>query len=325
MSIVPVPNPEKPQSRSGVYSFVCITCAVGLIAALVFSAFPDIDLAVSRLFYLGDGHFLFAKPGIGATLRDLLRLAFVLVCIAAVLGFCMMAFFNWRFFGLDLAAWIYIALCAGIGPGLVANLGFKDHWGRARPVHISEFGGAKRFTPPLLRTDQCERNCSFIAGEASNIFVLGFAFAFLARAGRRRTPAQDVSEPTRSKIANATNFIRKKAEAIGGKALLDLPRPNLYIAAILAGSFAGLIRIGGGGHFLSDVVFAGVFMAFVARGLAWLIFERGTAYLAEGGPFHQHMIWAGRQIAFNTRRAWRTGKQRLQKRAPPGSGPKASA
>jgi lipid A 4'-phosphatase len=38
-------------------------------------------------------------------------------------------------------------------------------------------------------------------------------------------------------------------------------RAALIGRAILAGSIIGFIRIGQGGHFLSDVVFAGVFMA----------------------------------------------------------------
>ena len=153
MSIVPAPNPEKPQSRSGVYSFVCITCAVGLIAALVFSAFPDIDLAVSRLFYLGDGHFLFAKPGIGATLRDLLRLAFALVCIAAVLGFCMMAFFNWRLGSISLfapgsgLAWWRISASRTIGdapaPFTSANLAARSGLRRLSCARINASGTAR--------------------------------------------------------------------------------------------------------------------------------------------------------------------------------------
>ena len=57
-----------------------------------------------------------------------------------------------------------------IGCGLIANLYFKDTWGRARPVHIQEFGGDKIFTPPFFKSDQCEKNCSWISGEASGAF-----------------------------------------------------------------------------------------------------------------------------------------------------------
>ena len=61
-----------------------------------------------------------------------------------------------------------------IGCGLIANLYFKDTWGRARPINIQEFGGDKIYTQAFVKSDQCERNCSWISGEASA------AFSFIA-------------------------------------------------------------------------------------------------------------------------------------------------
>jgi lipid A 4'-phosphatase len=274
MSLIPSGQQDSPISRQGAYSMLCVAGSAGLLAALVFSAFPGIDLAVSQLFHLGGGKFLFARSGTGDAVRNLLLLLFGLACAAAVVGFVMIAFFSRRLMGLGLAAWAFIALCALVGPGLVANLGFKDHWGRARPVHVTQFGGTKQFTPPLLRTDQCDRNCSFVSGEAANFFMLGFAIALLAEPARRR---------------------------------------KLFIAAIAAGSFAGLLRIGAGAHFLSDVVFAGIFMAFVARGLAWLMFERFAAHLADDGPLHQSSLRAGQATAIGARKAWEVTRDRSEK------------
>ena len=57
-----------------------------------------------------------------------------------------------------------------VGCGIIANMYFKDTWGRARPVQVQEFGGTKFFTPPFIKTDQCEKNCSWISGEASAAF-----------------------------------------------------------------------------------------------------------------------------------------------------------
>lgn len=274
MSMVPADSTKAPISESAAYSMLCIAASVGLAAALLFSAFPGIDLAVSRLFYLGDNAFMFSRPGAGEWLRILLRWIFILACVAAVAGFVALAFFSRKLIGLSLAAWVYIALCMIVGPGLVAHV-FKDHWDRARPVQIVEFGGQKQFSPPLLRTDQCEQNCSFVSGEASSIFMLGFAIALLAEAGRRR---------------------------------------RLFLAAIAAGAFAGLVRIGAGGHFLSDVVFAGVFMAVVARGMAWLVFERFSAQLADEGPFHQRTAMLGRVATARGRRLLDSGRQRFRRK-----------
>ena len=55
-----------------------------------------------------------------------------------------------------------------------ANFYFKDNWGRARPYQIEEFGGNLIYTPPLIKSDQCKKNCSWIGGETSA------AFSFLA-------------------------------------------------------------------------------------------------------------------------------------------------
>ena len=57
-----------------------------------------------------------------------------------------------------------------LGSGIIANWYFKDQWGRARPVHITEFGGDKIFTQAFVKSDQCERNCSWISGESSAAF-----------------------------------------------------------------------------------------------------------------------------------------------------------
>jgi lipid A 4'-phosphatase len=240
------------------WSMVCVAACLGLFGGLVFAAFPQIDLAVSRLFYSGDNKFLFGALSTGSAFRELFRWIFILACVGAVIGFLAIAFASRRLFRLGFAAWLYVVLCAAVGPGLVANLIFKDHWGRARPIQTTEFGGAKQFTPALTRSDQCERNCSFISGEASNLFAIGFAIALLAERARRR---------------------------------------SLFLAAIAAGALAGIVRIGGGAHFVSDVFFAGVFMAFVARGLYWLLFERFGAVFADEGPLHRRTLHAGQRGA----------------------------
>jgi lipid A 4'-phosphatase len=254
MTLIEVPA----RTQAPSWSLFCIAACLGLFGGLLFAAFPQIDLFVSGLFYGGDNRFLFAKPSAGNAVRELIKMAFILLTIGAVVGFALVAFASRRLFGLGFTAWIYVVLCIAVGAGLVANTIFKDQWGRARPNQVVEFGGTKKFTPPLTRSDQCERNCSFVSGEASSIFAIGFAIALLAEASRRR---------------------------------------RLFLAAVAAGAFTGLLRIGGGGHFFSDVFFAGVFMAFVARGLYWLLFERFESIFADEGPVHRRTLHAGRRGA----------------------------
>ena len=63
-----------------------------------------------------------------------------------------------------------------VGPGLVTNLLFKDHWGRPRPEAVDLFGGTLPFVQAWRVTNYCVANCSFISGEASSAaWLLGLA------------------------------------------------------------------------------------------------------------------------------------------------------
>jgi len=70
---------------------------------------------------------------------------------------------------------LYILLVIVIGPGLVVNLIVKDHWGRPRPMHITQFGGEYEYLPPLQIGHTTDK--SFVCGHCSvgySFFVLYF-------------------------------------------------------------------------------------------------------------------------------------------------------
>lgn len=160
--------------------------AVGVLAAVsavVFLAFPDIDLAVSARFIRDDGKFLLR----GSAISD-----FIDLYVRPGLRFALVAFVlygGWRLFGpraqrlRSFRPLVFVVLALAIGPGLLVNAVLKEHWGRARPVAVAEFGGDKMFTPALVIADQCRGNCSFVSGDASAAFAT-LALALLAR--RRR-------------------------------------------------------------------------------------------------------------------------------------------
>ncbi len=194
-------------------------CLASGAALLLFTALPGIDLWFSGLFFHPDsGFFLADWPPVRLLFRSAPYLtgAFVLFAVAAGARH----YFGQRtLLGCDARAALYLVLALAIGPGLLVNTILKDHWGRARPSQIVEFGGDKQFTPVLVPSRQCERNCSFSSGHAALGFSL-VAFAFLPAERRRR---------------------------------------RLAIAcAVAAGSLLGLARIVQGGHFLSDVVLSGL-------------------------------------------------------------------
>jgi lipid A 4'-phosphatase len=82
--------------------------------------------------------------------------------------------------------WLFLLLALLVGPGLMANVLFKDEWGRARPKTVQEFGGDKQFTRAFAFSDACKRNCSFVSGDAAfGFFLPSFAFVIPYRRSRR--------------------------------------------------------------------------------------------------------------------------------------------
>ncbi|MFM2050776.1 MAG: hypothetical protein RL682_1267 [Pseudomonadota bacterium] len=76
----------------------------------------------------------------------------------------------------------FLVIAGILGPGAVVNLGFKEHWQRARPYQVTDFGGDKQFTRAAVLTDQCNNNCSFVSGHVA----CGFYFTALMLIQRRR-------------------------------------------------------------------------------------------------------------------------------------------
>jgi lipid A 4'-phosphatase len=219
---------------------IWLTVAIGVAAAVLFIAVPQIDLAAARALYLGDGAFLWSHELIGVVwAKGTRNLARIIIAVLAI-GLLVTLVRRRPIFGLDWRRFLFLLLCFGIGTGIVANGIFKDNWGRARPSQIVEFGGDKQFTPAFVIADQCPRNCSFVSGDAAFAFgTLGFALV----AGRRAR----------------------------------------YVAAALTfGALIGFGRMLAGGHFLSDVVFAGIFSVLTVLILERVLLPRPPPQAAAG-------------------------------------------
>jgi lipid A 4'-phosphatase len=206
-----------------------------LSAIALFLVSPQIDLAVSRWFYI---------PGQGFMWGDRLPVALVYravpwiswACLAVVaIGAIWLFLMDRPLWRLDRKALVFLVVSLAAGPGLLANTLLKDHWGRARPTQIEPFGGARQFTPAPLPAAECAENCAFVSGHAALGFSL-VAFAFLLpRGGRRRAATA---------------------------------------AALVIGAVIGLARVVQGAHFLSDVVFAGLLIYGTTALLYWWIVGR---------------------------------------------------
>lgn len=194
-----------------------------LLTGVLFALWPELDLMGSAYFH-GSGSF----AGDGNGLRGLRGVLYFLPVI--VMGLFILAFLlGWGAAWFDLP-WpeamqlrgrsvLFLLLGLALGPGLLVNVIMKDNWGRPRPLQVQQFGGPLEFRPWFKTDGACPKNCSFVSGETSGAFWL-VAPASLAP-GPLRLPAV--------------------ALALG------------------VGVVTGVMRVAFGGHFPSDVLFAGLF------------------------------------------------------------------
>lgn len=145
-----------------------------------FHAFPQVDIAVARLFFqpldclepqatsLACGSFPNAAERVLVKLRKVL---FYLPSLAAL-------FMLWLLIGClqhhgatyqrAKTRTISLALLAFvIGPYILVNLGLKSLSGRPRPNETDLFGGTLDFAAAGSFSGLCDSNCSFVSGEAA--------------------------------------------------------------------------------------------------------------------------------------------------------------
>jgi lipid A 4'-phosphatase len=158
-----------------------IILACFLMSAFVLSAFPEVDIGISRAFF--DQGF----PSKDLWVHKLIHggMAYFLgVSMAAVVAmYTFNRSCNRNLCGVDGRKLCYLFLVLILGAGLIVNVVFKDSFGRARPRDIAEFGGSKQFTAAFVVATECDRNCSFSSGEGAGAF---FSLALACALSRRR-------------------------------------------------------------------------------------------------------------------------------------------
>ena len=207
-------------NRTGLVLVLAIAAVVGV----TFAVFPELDLAISRVFYdpAKQDFSLRFHPWLVWLRGESMWVVTALVAPAVVALVVKLALPFTRML-MSARAAVFLVATLILGPGLLVNVTLKDYWPRSRPIDVPEFNGSERFVPWWDPRGVCPKNCSFVAGESAG------AFWTLAPA-----------------------------------ALAPLPwRPLAYAAAVAFGVSVSALRIIFGGHFFSDAVFAGVFIFLV--------------------------------------------------------------
>ena len=203
--------------------------AVTAAIHVLFAVWPSIDISVSRYFMLDDGSFWLSSSVLAEEVRMPIWFASVALALLSGLMLCA-SLLRGALAKTSWRLWAFIATTYVLGPGLLVNVILKQNWGRARPDTIVDFGGDKLFTPPFEIAGQCAKNCSFVSGEAASAAVMAIVLAI----------------------------------CFGG-IIVKRWRPVAYFGLGALYILASGLRVASGRHFLSDVIFAGLFMLIIAR------------------------------------------------------------
>jgi membrane-associated phospholipid phosphatase len=211
-----------------------------LVVSILFLTFPGIDPWFSGLFFDEETGFPMDRLPAFTALReagDLVVKGIVAVLIGALVAKLVRPL---QPAPLRPAHILYLLSALALGPGLLVNVIFKEHWGRPRPDNVYIFGGDGPFVGVWHMTEFCRSNCSFVSGEASVAIWLLAAAILLPPAWR--------------------------------------PRARIVLAGFAI--LLSVNRIAFGRHFLSDVLMAWALTALVVTVLHRLIVEAPPAWLA---------------------------------------------
>ena len=204
--------------------------AATAILALIFVSVPQIDIAVSALFGDENGFPLSRSPILKAARTAMILLTDGIMAMALVALLVQGSFRRVRLF--DQRKLAFAVTSYVVGPGLMVGGFLKGFFGRARPNQTDIFGGEGSFSPAFVISDECQRYCSFVSGEATALATVAAILFFL--------------------------FVRRLPEH-------ERLFPTIVILGVVL--FGSALRVAFGAHFLSDVLFAWILSIAV---VAWM-------------------------------------------------------
>jgi len=211
-----------------------LICAltIAVVAGLIFGLYPELDLRIAGRFYAVEdanhNAFVFRLyPPLMFARNVGLWIATVLVA-TSVGALVIKLILPRRKLLMPGRAVVFLIATMILAPGLMANLILKEHWGRPRPIDVTQFGGNEHFVAWWDPRGDCPANCAFVSGDVAG--------AFWTIAPAALAPPQW--------------------------------RALAYGAALALGTGMAAIRMMAGGHFPSDVIFAGVFTFLII----WIVY-----------------------------------------------------
>jgi lipid A 4'-phosphatase len=191
----------------------------------------DLDLAMATRFYTPGAGWAHGGDHPWDLLYHYGVLPAWMVAVSALVVF--VASFWWGKIRSHRRAALFLVLVMAVGPGLLTNNVFKEHWGRPRPRDLVEFNGNREYVKPWVKSAR-ENGNSFASGHAATAFYLCSPYFLVRR--------------------------RSKAWALFFLAL-----------GVTYGSLMGWARMVQGMHFLSDVLWGFGFVYLSGLALLYLL------------------------------------------------------
>lgn len=261
---VPDPAPGSPL-RPTWRAEALVLLALAIVSTLLFH-FTNWDMTAARWFYV-------PGPALGKAcwphLRDPLWFFFYHsapwitgVLAFGAIGTLLAGSLKPRFRRYRIHA-VFILLTVALGPGVLVNSVFKDHWGRPRPCQVEEFGGHYQYHS-VLEKGTAGRGKSFPCGHSS----VGFAYCVFYFLWRRKRPAWAWT-------------------ALG--------------LSVFLGMLMGFGRMAAGAHFLSDVLWSGYIPFGTALALYYFVLRipqkeavhAGAVEIQPPGPWRRAAVIGG--------------------------------
>ena len=252
-----MPQPARRQPRAGRVESLYLV-AVALLTVVVFAS-GALDIGMARWFYRPEAadHWPLAHQLPWSLLyrsSTWITAALVLTGLAALAASFAPARSAWR------RPAVLLLLSVAIGPGLLGNALFKDHWQHPRPRDLVQFGGSLHYAPaPLPGT---ESGASFPCGHCTVGFLFGCGW-----------------------------WIWKRRRPRWAAASLAL--------GLALGLLLGVGRMAAGAHFFSDVVWSALLAFAVVHVLHYYVLPADGVLPAKGAPAvptasaapHSQLLW----------------------------------
>ena len=148
-----------------------VALSLAAIVGLAFGFYPELDLLVSRYFYgfVDANNNAFAwrlYPPLMLARDTGLWVGTVLVA-PAVVALLIKLILPRRKLLLSGRAILFLIVTLALGPGALVNGVLKEHWGRPRPIDVTQFGGTEHFVAWWDPRGDCPANCGFVSGDVA--------------------------------------------------------------------------------------------------------------------------------------------------------------